>query len=135
MPTIMATLIALEAIGLLKKIGNATFIVSIICPQGEGFMFCKIFIRTFPPTEEADLFESILQTRWPSLLENFSGVSFGAYRNKQTPHILTVVWDFPDEATQAEIEKLIDEHIKKFTQTLSPKTVTFSGEEIISIKS
>ena len=87
-------------------------------------MFCKIFIRTFPSTEEADLFESILQTRWPSL-ENFGGVSFGAYRNKQTPHILTVVWNFPDEATQAEIEKLIDEHIKKIYANIIAKNSDF----------
>jgi hypothetical protein len=31
-------------------------------------MFTKIFIRTFPSTEECELFESILQTRWPELI-------------------------------------------------------------------
>ena len=32
-------------------------------------MYCKIFIRTFPSTEECDLFESILQTKWPELIK------------------------------------------------------------------
>ncbi|MGB0181135.1 MAG: hypothetical protein ACPH98_03685 [Candidatus Puniceispirillales bacterium] len=48
-------------------------------------------------------------------------------------NILTVVWFFPDKDTQNEVEKLIDEHITKFTKTLSPKTMTFSGENIFSL--
>jgi len=94
-------------------------------------MITKIFIRTFPSTEECDLFESLLQTKWPSLLEETKGVTFSAFRNKQTPHVSTVIWFFPDEKTQKKIEDLIEEHIKKFTQTLSPKTVTFSGEKTL----
>ena len=92
-------------------------------------MFTKIFIRTFPSTEECELFESILQTRWPELIGNAEGVRFTAWRNPQTPHISTVIWEFPSEAAQRTIEKLIDEHILKFTKTLSPKTITFSGEQ------
>ncbi len=37
-------------------------------------MFTKIFIRTFPSTEECELFESILQTRWPELIGKADGV-------------------------------------------------------------
>jgi hypothetical protein len=32
-------------------------------------MYTKIFIRTFPSDEECELFESLLKTRWPTLLE------------------------------------------------------------------
>ena len=32
-------------------------------------------------------------------------------------------------------EKLIEEHISKFTKTLSPKTITFSGEQKMELKS
>jgi len=96
-------------------------------------MICKIFIRTFPSTEECDLFESILQTRWPSLLEDTNGVTFEAYRNKQSPNISTVVWRFPDESTQLRIEALIQEHITRFTQTLSPKTISYTGMQTLSL--
>mgnify|MGYP000571934209 CR=1 FL=1 len=37
-------------------------------------MYTKIFIRTFPSTEECELFESILQTRWPDLIRKASGI-------------------------------------------------------------
>lgn len=97
-------------------------------------MHCKIFIRTFPSTEECDLFESILQTRWPDLIKTVPGVSFNAYRNRQAPNISTVVWEFPDEAMQHHIEKLIEENIARFTRTLSPKTLTFSGKRTMFLK-
>lgn len=96
-------------------------------------MICKIFIRTFPSTEECDLFESILQTRWPDLLKGTNDVSFTAFRNKQNPNISTVVWNFPNPETQAHIEALIEQHISRFTKTLSPKTITFSGERTIHL--
>ena len=98
-------------------------------------MFTKIFIRTFPSTEECELFESILQTRWPELIGKADGVRFTAWRNSQTPHISTVVWGFPTLEAQKTIEKLIEEHISKFTKTLSPKTITFSGEQKMELKS
>ena len=98
-------------------------------------MLCKIFIRTFPSTEECELFESILQTRWSVLINDVPGVTFDAYRTKQTPNISTVVWQFPDAKSRKKIEKLIDENIKKFTATLSPKTMSFSGERTLHFKS
>lgn len=94
-------------------------------------MFTKIFIRTFPSAEECELFESILQTKWPDLLKDAKGVTFEAFRNAQAPHISTVVWGFPDEETQHQIEKMIEENIVRFTKTLSPKTLTFSGKRIM----
>ena len=96
-------------------------------------MYCKIFIRTFPSTEECDLFESILQTKWPELIKDVQGVTFDAYRNKQSPNISTVVWQFPNTEAQSKIENLIEENIQRFTQTLSPKTMTFSGERTIHL--
>ena len=55
-------------------------------------MFMKIFIRTFPSAEECELFESILQTKWPDLLKQAPGVRFRALSNKQAPHVSIVVW-------------------------------------------
>ena len=98
-------------------------------------MYTKIFIRTFPSTEECELFESILQTRWPELISKTNGVRFTAWRNPQTPHVSTVIWEFPNEEEQRKIERLIDEHISKFTKTLSPKTITFSGKRQMELKS
>lgn len=97
-------------------------------------MFTKIFIRTFPSAEECELFESILQTKWPDLLKGSKDITFQAFRNAQAPHISTVIWEFPDEATQHAIEKLIEENIARFTKTLSPKTLTFSGKRMMYLK-
>lgn len=97
-------------------------------------MFTKIFIRTFPSAEECELFESILQTKWPELLKDRQGITFQAFRNDQAPHISTVVWEFPDAETQLAIEGLIEENIARFTKTLSPKTLTFSGKRIMYLK-
>jgi len=103
-------------------------------------MICKIFIRTFPSVEECDMFEAILQTKWPTLLGDkeakgvTKGTTFSAYRNKEAPHVSTVVWQFPDMSTQKTIEALIEKHIRKFTQTLSPKTMTFTGDQTVSLQ-
>ena len=91
-------------------------------------MFMKIFIRTFPSAEECELFESILQTKWPDLLKQSPGVRFRALSNKQAPHVSIVVWEFPDEKSQRLVEKMIDDNISRFAKTLAPKTMTVSGE-------
>lgn len=98
-------------------------------------MLCKIFIRTFPSTEECDLFESILQTKWPDLIKTVPDVTFDAYRNRQAPNISTVVWQVPDEAALKKIERLIEENIKRFTETLSPKTMSFVGDRTLHLES
>jgi hypothetical protein len=33
-------------------------------------MLIKIFVRTFSSNEDCELFESILETRWPNLLQS-----------------------------------------------------------------
>ena len=75
------------------------------------------------------------QRVWPELIENVPGVNFDAYRNKQAPNISTVVWQFPNTDAQSKIENLIEENIQRFTQKLSPKTMTFSGERTIHLNS
>ena len=137
-PTISATIAERLATFLLKITDSAN--LNSLCVNIFGLltgveMITKIFIRTFPSAEECELFESILQTKWPELLKDTSGVKFQAIRNAQAPHISTVVWEFPDEATQATIEQLIVDNISRFTKTLSPKTLTFSGARIMYLES
>lgn len=98
-------------------------------------MIIKIFIRTFPSAEECELFESILQTRWPNLLESIPNVRFRAIKNDQTPHVSTVIWEFPNEESQRLIERMIVENIQKFTQTLSPKTMSVTGKTFMTLGS
>ena len=98
-------------------------------------MIIKIFIRTFPSAEECELFRSILQTRWPNLLKDIPNVRFRAIKNDQTPHVSTVIWEFPDEETQRLIERMIVENIQKFTQTLSPKTMSVTGKTLMTLGS
>ena len=59
-------------------------------------MLIKIFVRTFPSAEDCELFESILETRWPNLLQEVKGVRFRALKNPQTPNVSVVLWEFPD---------------------------------------
>jgi hypothetical protein len=42
-------------------------------------MYTKIFIRTFPSDEECELFESLLKTRWPTLLEGIKERYFQSF--------------------------------------------------------
>ena len=93
-------------------------------------MIIKLFIRTFPSAEECELFQSILQSKWPSLLQKAPGCRLRLFVNKQTPHTLNAIWEFPDEPSQKIIEKLIDENITKYARSLSPITMTVSGEVI-----
>ena len=137
-PTMSVTIADRLAIFLLKVTDSANLNVlrdTVRCLVAGVEMITKIFIRTFPSAEECELFESILQTKWPELLKDTSGVKFQAFRNAQAPHISTVVWEFPDEATQATIEQLIVDNISRFTKTLSPKTLTFSGARIMYLES
>ena len=69
-------------------------------------MLIKIFVRTFPSSEDCELFESILETRWPNLLQEVKGVKFRAMKK---------------------IKKLIEENIAKYVKIFAPKTVNFVG--------
>ena len=90
-------------------------------------MLIKIFVRTFSSTEDCELFELILETRWPNLLQQVKGVRFRAMKNPQTPNVSVVLWEFPDAESMKKIDKLIDENIAKYVKTLSPKTIHFVG--------
>ena len=69
-------------------------------------MLIKIFVWTFPSSEDCELFESILETRWPNLLQEVKGVRFRAMKK---------------------IKKLIEENIAKYVKIFAPKTVNFVG--------
>ena len=90
-------------------------------------MIIKIFVRTFTSKEDCELFESILETRWPNLLQNIKGVRFRAIKNPNTENVSVVLWEFPDNESMKIVEKLIQENISKYVKTLSPKTVEFTG--------
>ena len=90
-------------------------------------MLIKIFVRTFPSAEDCELFESILETRWPNLLQEVKGVRFRALKNPQTPNVSVVLWEFPDNEAMKKIEKLIEENIAKYVKIFAPKTVNFVG--------
>ena len=90
-------------------------------------MIIKIFVRTFPSKEDCELFESMLETKWPNLLQNIKGVRFRAIKNPNTANVSVVLWEFPDNDSMKNIEKLIQENIVKYVKTLSPKTVEFTG--------
>ena len=89
-------------------------------------MYCKIFIRTFPSTEECDLFSQFCKQNGGTY-KTVPGVNFDSYRNKHSPNISTVVWNFWFWIPK-KIERLIEQNIQRFTATLSPKTMSFSGE-------
>ena len=90
-------------------------------------MIIKIFVRTFPSKEDCELFESMFETKWPNLLQNIKGVRFRAIKNPNTANVSVVLWEFPDNDSMKNIEKLIQENIVKYVKTLSPKTVEFTG--------
>lgn len=73
------------------------------------------------------MFESILETRWPKLLQQVKGVRVRAIKNSKTPNVSVVLWEFSDLDSIKKIEKLIEENIAKYVKTLVPKTVQFTG--------
>ena len=77
-------------------------------------MLVKIFVRTFSSNEDCELFESMLETKWPSLLQTVKGVRFRSLKNPNTPNVSVVIWEFPDKEIMKNIEKLIQENIQKY---------------------
>ena len=94
-------------------------------------MRIKIFIRTFTTAEDAEMFNSVLHTKWPTLLEGKSGARFRLLFDPKKPHVSTVIWEFENENIQKEIEKIISDEIVKFTKVLSNKEMEFSGEVVL----
>ncbi|MDA8742499.1 transcriptional regulator [bacterium] len=94
-------------------------------------MKIKIFIRTFTTAEDAEMFNSVLHTKWPTLLEGKSGARFRLLFDPKKPHVSTVIWEFENENIQKEIEKIISDEIVKFTKVLSNKEMDFSGKVVL----
>ena len=94
-------------------------------------MKIKIFIRTFTTAEDAEMFNSVLYTKWPTLLEGKSGARFRLLFDPKKPHVSTVIWEFENENIQKEIEKIISDEIVKFTKVLSNKEMEFSGKVVL----
>jgi len=94
-------------------------------------MKIKIFIRTFTTAEDAEMFNSVLHTKWPTLLEGKSGARFRLLFDPKKPHVSTVIWEFENENIQKEIEKIISGEIVKFTKVLSNKEMEFSGKVVL----
>ena len=94
-------------------------------------MKIKVFIRTFTTAEDAEMFNSVLHTKWPTLLDGKRGARFRLIFDPKKPHVSTVVWEFENENIQKEIEKLISDEIVKFTKVLSNKEMEFSGKVIL----
>ena len=94
-------------------------------------MKIKIFIRTFTTAEDAEMFNSVLHTKWPTLLEGKSGARFKLLFDPKKPHVSTVIWEFENENIQKEIEKIISDEIVKFTKVLSNKEMEFSGKVVL----
>ena len=103
----MATLTALNTTGLLKNIGSASlrFIKTHLSAKEQICIVRSLFAH-FPQLKSCDLFESILQTKWPELIKTVPGVNFDAYRNKHSPNISTVVWQFPN--SEAKKNRAVD---------------------------
>ena len=91
-------------------------------------MIIKIFIRTFTTAEDAEMFNSVLHTKWPTLLDGKSGSRFRLVFDPKRPHVSTVIWEFENENVQSEIEKTISTEIVKFTKVLSNREMEFSGK-------
>ena len=94
-------------------------------------MKIKIFIRTFTTAEDAEMFNSVLHTKWPTLLEGKSGARFRLLFDPKKPYVSTVIWEFENENIQKEIEKVISDEIVKFTKVLSNKEMEFSGKVVL----
>ena len=90
-------------------------------------MQMKIFIRTFTTAVDAQMFNSVLHTKWPELIGSIKGARFRLLYDETTPNVSTVVWEFVDDKVQKKIEVIIEAEIAKFTQALPNRQVHYSG--------
>ena len=70
-------------------------------------MKIKIFVRTFTSVEDAEMFNSVLHTKWPMLLKGKKGARFRLVVDEDKPHVSTVVWEFENAKIQKDIEAII----------------------------
>jgi hypothetical protein len=91
-------------------------------------MKIKIFVRTFTSVEDAEMFNSVLHTKWPMLLRGKKGARFRLVVDEDKPHVSTVVWEFENAKIQKDIEAIIAQEILRFSKALPNKEMHFQGE-------
>ena len=57
-------------------------------------MQMKIYIRTFTTPVDAQMFNSVLHTKWPDMIASIKGARFRLLYNESTPNVSTVIWEF-----------------------------------------
>ena len=90
-------------------------------------MKIKVFIRTFTCVADAEMFNSVLHTKWPKLLEGKQGARFRLVVDEEKPHISTVIWEFHNEKVQKQVVKIISSEISRFSKALPNKEMHFQG--------
>jgi len=90
-------------------------------------MQMKIYIRTFTTPVDAQMFNSVLHTKWPDMIASIAWARFRLLHNESTPNVSTVVWEFSSVEVQKEIEALIETEKAKFTQALPNRQVHYSS--------
>ena len=68
-------------------------------------MQIKIFIRTFRSAVDAQMFNSVLHTKWPELIKPMKGARFRLVYNENNPTVSTVIWEFSDDKIQKKSKK------------------------------
>ena len=94
-------------------------------------MKIKIFIRTFTSVEDAEMFNSVLHTKWPKLLEGKQGARFRLVVDEEKPHVSTVVWEFDNDKVQKQVEEIIATEIARFSKALPNKEMHFKGNVVL----
>src|SRR6056300_86977 len=95
---------------------------------GVSHMKIKIFIRTFTSVEDAEMFNSVLHTKWPKLLEGKQGARFRLVVDEDKPHVSTVIWEFDNDKVQKQVEEIIATEIVRFSKALPNKEIHFKGD-------
>mgnify|MGYP006879512603 FL=1 len=90
-------------------------------------MQMNLYIRTFITPVDAQMFKSVLQTKWPEMIASIEGARFRLLYNESTPNVSTVGWEFSNSEVQKEIEALIKSEISKFTKALPNCPIHYSG--------
>jgi hypothetical protein len=57
-------------------------------------MQIKTFVRTFTSAVDAQMFNSVLHTKWPELIKPIKGARFRLVNNESNPTVSTVMWEF-----------------------------------------
>ena len=101
---------------------------------GVSHMKIKVFIRTFTSVEDAEMFNSVLHTKWPKLLEGKPGARFRLVVDEEKPHVSTVVWEFENDKVQKQVEEFIASEIARFSKALPNKEMHFQGTVELDFK-